>query len=57
MPFVPIEPCEQVPEWEKACTDPEHDPPNMMVINEPMKWRCPTCGREVLVRPPLKGTL
>ena len=50
MPFVPL-----TPEEEKAfgpqCRDPEHNPPSMMVISRPMKWRCPSCGSETVMMP------
>ncbi len=37
----------------KICRDPEHEPPNMLVIQQGKIYRhvCPTCGREVILRP------
>lgn len=50
MPFVPLAP-EEKKWWPEPCRDPEHNPPGHMVITEPMKWRCPACGAEVIIRP------
>lgn len=49
MPFVPLDPEES---WVKEpCRSREHDPPSHMVIMEPMKWVCPSCGVSVILRP------
>lgn len=50
MPFVPLTPEEQK-QYKPPCISPEHNPPSHMVITEPMKWRCPACGAEVMVYP------
>lgn len=50
MTFVPLDPkAEQAAN--PPCLHPEHNPPTYVVIFEMKKWRCPSCGREVLVRP------
>lgn len=50
MPFVPLNPNEQE-RFKPPCTDREHYPPDMIVITEPCKWVCPSCGRESVVYP------
>jgi len=39
--------------WMKMCKDPEHNPPTHLVIPRGKIYRhvCPSCGREVVVRP------
>ncbi len=49
MPFVPLTPDEKK-QW-AVCTDPQHKPPNVLLVTEPMKWVCPACGASVIVRP------
>ena len=50
MSFVPLDPVKDG-EVREPCRSPEHDPPTNIVIREPMKWVCPACGREVIIRP------
>jgi hypothetical protein len=50
MPFKPLTPEEEkmpVP----TRNHPEHNPPTHIVITYPMKWVCPGCGREVVIKP------
>lgn len=49
MPFVPLDPNERS-EYD-VCRSLEHNPPNMMVLNQPMKWVCPACGASQIVYP------
>lgn len=51
MPFVPLDPKEKEAWAKEPCKSPEHNPPNMFVVTEPMKWRCPSCGNEVMIYP------
>ena len=51
MPFVPLTP-EEKKKCPPPCRDPEHDPPNMMVITEACKWVCPSCGKSTILLPP-----
>ena len=50
MPFTDYKPFPEI----HHCTDPEHNPPNMMVY-EPgtYTWKCPSCGetQTFVVRP------
>jgi predicted RNA-binding Zn-ribbon protein involved in translation (DUF1610 family) len=50
MPFVPLTP-EEKKMYKPPCMHPEHNPPTHMVIRETMKWKCPACGKTVVVRP------
>lgn len=50
MPFVPLNP-EEKKRFPKPCRHREHHPPSHMVIREVMKWKCPGCGHEVIIRP------
>jgi len=50
MPFVPFSP-EDKKQFPKPCTHREHEPPGHMVIRKVVKWKCPGCGREVIIRP------
>lgn len=56
MPSRPLNPEEQ--KWTQKssipCCHPEHNPPNMMVITEPIVWICPACGKETIILPPSK---
>jgi hypothetical protein len=49
MPFVPLTPDEK--RTYEPCSDPQHLPPSMLVIVEPMKWVCPACGVSCIIRP------
>jgi hypothetical protein len=51
MPFEPLTP-EELKKVQPPCDSPEHNPPNMMVITVPTKWRCPKCGATTLLMPP-----
>ena len=48
MPFEPLTPKEQ---FKPPCSHPQHNPPGMIVITKPMKWRCPGCGHTIIIRP------
>lgn len=48
--FVPFTP-EEAEKYAKFCTDQEHNPPSNLYYDKPMKWRCPSCGREVIISP------
>lgn len=50
MPFVPVTP-DDYKAVEIICRDPQHNPPQHIVIMEVMKWRCPSCGEETILRP------
>lgn len=50
MPFVPLTP-EEKKSFAPPCSSDQHDPPAMLVIIRPMKWRCPVCGKEVMLFP------
>lgn len=45
---------EDDPEVSKNCTNPQHNPPNMMVIRHGKRYRhvCPGCGFTVILRSP-----
>lgn len=50
MPFEPLDEPEK--SWVKPiCRDPQHDPPNMIVITKSCKWVCPSCGASVVLQP------
>ncbi len=49
MPFEPLNP-EDNKEW-KFCKHPEHNPPGYVVITEPCKYRCPGCGKSIILYP------
>lgn len=52
MSFEPLTPEEQKKYGEfKMCTDPQHTPPSLIVIREPMKWVCPSCGAVSYIYP------
>jgi predicted RNA-binding Zn-ribbon protein involved in translation (DUF1610 family) len=51
MPFESLTPAEYE-EHKTPCRHPEHEPPTHAVIVRPIKWVCPGCGREVIIRPP-----
>jgi len=50
MPFI-----KKVPfKTEDRCTHPEHNPPNMIVLQPGMyTWKCPACGKEQTFTVPL----
>jgi hypothetical protein len=50
MPFIKKKPLSP----QTRCTHPEHDPPNMIVL-EPGEytWQCPACGKTVTFTVPL----
>jgi len=50
MPFVPLSP-EEKKLFPPLCPSPEHNPPGMIVITEPIKYRCPKCGQESILLP------
>lgn len=50
MSFVPLTD-EEHPLWKPSCRDPQHEPPNMIVITHPMKWVCPRCGQVSMLYP------
>lgn len=50
MPFVPLTP-EEVRRFPRPCRDRQHDPPMHFALRGPKKWRCPSCGREVILLP------
>jgi predicted RNA-binding Zn-ribbon protein involved in translation (DUF1610 family) len=35
----------------QQCTSPEHNPPSNIVVQEPTRWRCPSCGKTVDIYP------
>ncbi len=52
MPFKPVD--KSSPKWaEKRCTNPEHNPPTMIVLPPGSHvWVCPACGHEQTVYVP-----
>jgi hypothetical protein len=49
MPFVPLDPKDKAKYT--GCKDPQHNPPSHIVIREPVKWVCPSCGHSVVIYP------
>jgi hypothetical protein len=44
---------EDLEHFKEPCRDPRHNPPTHILITQPVAWVCQSCGRRVVITPPV----